>query len=81
MGRLIAREGKKMILYNVEAGRNLKKQFKNFTDTVKTFKFSIPKPVIDYILPVSIVIIIMIVGISCYILFKSMKDYPFMNMN
>ena len=45
-----------------------------------TFRFSIPKPVIDYILPVSIIVIIMIAGISCYVLFKSMKDYPFVNM-
>jgi len=50
-----------------------------FQDT--TFRFTIPKPVIDYILPVSIIIIIMIAGISCYALFKSMKDYPLADMN
>ncbi|KKM01029.1 hypothetical protein LCGC14_1798490, partial [marine sediment metagenome] len=40
-----------------------------------SFKFSIPKPIIDYILPISIIVIIGIVGYSSYMLFRSFGKY------
>ncbi|KKN17111.1 hypothetical protein LCGC14_0969120 [marine sediment metagenome] len=40
-----------------------------------SFKFSIPKPIIDYILPISIVVIIGIVGYSSYAVFRSIGKH------
>ncbi len=44
-----------------------------------SFRFSIPKPIMDYILPVSLVVIIGITGISSYVLFKGMKKHSLMS--
>ena len=40
-----------------------------------TFEFTIPRPIIDYIIPVSIVMIIAIAGISAFILFNDLQKY------
>ncbi len=40
-----------------------------------TFTFSIPKPIIDYILPVSVYLIIAVGGISFFILFNGLQKY------
>jgi len=40
-----------------------------------TFKFTIPKPLMDYILPISIILIIGAVGISIFIFYKGMQIY------
>ncbi|UCC18942.1 MAG: carboxypeptidase regulatory-like domain-containing protein, partial [Promethearchaeota archaeon] len=40
-----------------------------------TFKFSIPNHIIDYIIPISIIMIIAIVGISVFILLKGIKKH------
>jgi len=40
-----------------------------------TFNFTIPKPIIDYILPVSLILIVGIAGLSVYIILKGIKTY------
>ena len=40
-----------------------------------SFKFKIPRPLIDYLLPVFIILIIGITGISTFIFFKGLRDY------
>ena len=39
------------------------------------FKFTIPKPILDYILPVSLILIIGITGLSVYLIVKGIKIY------
>ncbi len=46
---------------------------KVFTD--EAFKFTIPKPIIDYVLPVSLIILIGIAGISAFTVYKSIQKY------
>ncbi|GAH89746.1 unnamed protein product, partial [marine sediment metagenome] len=41
----------------------------------ETFKFTIPKPIIDYILPVSLIVIIGIAGVSAFTIYKGIKKY------
>ncbi|MBA7699772.1 hypothetical protein ES703_108475 [subsurface metagenome] len=41
----------------------------------ETFKFTIPKPIIDYILPVSLIVIIGIAGVSAFTICKGIKKY------
>ncbi len=40
-----------------------------------TYKFVIPNPIIDYVLPVSLIIIIGIAGISAFTVYKSIQKY------
>ncbi|KKL77085.1 hypothetical protein LCGC14_2038430, partial [marine sediment metagenome] len=40
-----------------------------------SFKFRIPKPIIDYVLPVSLIIIIGIMGIAAFTVYKSIQKY------
>ena len=40
-----------------------------------TYKFVIPNPIIDYVLPVSLIIIIGIAGISAFTIYKSFQKY------
>ncbi|UCD00966.1 MAG: hypothetical protein JSV23_08780 [Promethearchaeota archaeon] len=40
-----------------------------------TFKFTLPKPLIDYIIPVLVVMIIGVVGISVFVLYNGLQKY------
>ncbi len=41
----------------------------------KSFKFTIPKPLIDYVLPISLMLIIGAAGISIFIFYKGLQTY------
>jgi hypothetical protein len=40
-----------------------------------TFKFTIPKPIIDYILPVSLIFIVGIIGVSTFLVYVGIRRY------
>jgi len=40
-----------------------------------TFKFTIPKPITDYILPVSLIFIVGIIGVSIFLVYKGIRSY------
>jgi len=40
-----------------------------------TFKFTIPPPVIDYILPVSLIFIVGIIGVSTFLVYRGIRRY------
>jgi hypothetical protein len=41
-----------------------------------TYKFVIPRPIIDYILPVSLIFIVGIIGVSTFLVYKGIRRYP-----
>ncbi len=53
------------------------RDYANNTDVFnyEIFRFTIPKPIIDYILPVSLIVIIGIAGVSAFTIYKGIKKY------
>ena len=41
----------------------------------ENFKFTIAKPIVDYIFTISLILIIGVVGISVFIVYKGIKKY------
>jgi len=53
------------------------RDYANNTDIFyhEKFRFTIPKPIIDYILPIALIVIIGIAGVSAFTIYKGIKKY------